>query len=77
MFPIYEEKTWKALLACVDGDTLYSAASTYCYYDPKAGSVSAFGSAQGTDSEAGYFIFAAHEPRKRKLHLMYSYESTA
>ena len=77
MFPIYDEKAWKALLASVDADTAYTAASTSIYYKPSAASTGAFAGVQGTATNAGYLIFIAYEPPKNRLHMMFSYVSTA
>ncbi len=76
MFPVYEQKAWKALYGCVDADAVYSAASTYCYYKPSAASTGVFGTTQGSASQAGYLIFAAHEEAKNRLHLLYSYTAS-
>jgi hypothetical protein len=76
MFPVYEEKSWKALLASVDADTVYTAASTSTYYKPSAKSTAAFAAAQGTATNAGYLIFVAHEVPRNKLHMMFSYAAT-
>jgi hypothetical protein len=76
MFPVYEEKSWKALLASLDADTVHEALSTSCYYKPSAKSTVAFAGVQGTATSAGYLIFVAHEVPKNKLHMMFSYAST-
>ena len=76
MFPVYDQKSWKALLGAVDADTAYTAASTYCYYKPSAKSKTAFAAAQGTATNAGYMIFVAHEVPKNRLHMMFSYAAS-
>ncbi len=74
MFPVYDEKAWKALLASVDADTAYSAASTYAAYVPD--STVAMGTAQGSATNAAYLVFVAHDVPKNRVHLMYSYTAS-
>ena len=74
MFPVYDEKAWKRLLAAVEADTYFSVASTYAAYVPD--STVAMGTAQGTATSAGFLIFVAHDVPKNRVHLMYSYRST-
>lgn len=74
MFPVYDEKAWKALLASVEADTAYTAASTFFAYVPNA--TGAMSGVQGTATNAAYLIFVAHEPPKERIHMMFSYVAT-
>jgi len=76
MFPIYDEKAWKALYASIDADATFSALSTSTYYKPSAKSTAAFCANQGSATNGGYLIFIAYEPPKDKLHMMFSYIAT-